>query len=163
MKTIARLLLCAAVAFALAAFPAAALAIPDEAFTITSYDVRVQVSGSNTYSVDETIAVDFTEQRHGIFRDIPVGDGSTVQDVSVEGGDFTVENSADTVEIRIGNPDVLVDSAQTSSRSGRRFASVRRPGICRGHRRRGGAGRQEPVCGRHERNHKPGLPADAFQ
>ncbi|MDE6567550.1 MAG: DUF2207 domain-containing protein, partial [Lachnospiraceae bacterium] len=43
-----------------------------EAFYITNYTVTVQVSQDNVYHIQEDIGVNFTESRHGIYRDIPI-------------------------------------------------------------------------------------------
>ncbi len=47
-------------------------AAADEAFYITSYTVTVQVSQDNVYHIQEDIGVNFTDFRHGIYRDIPI-------------------------------------------------------------------------------------------
>lgn len=113
MKKPLVLLLCACAALALTPAPAlASSALPQQAFTILDYNVNVQVSESNAYSVDETIIADFTEPKHGIFRDIPLSGGS-VQDVSVEGMQYTTQESGDDFEIIIGDPEATVTGTQT--------------------------------------------------
>lgn len=54
----------------------------EEAFDITSYTVTVQVSQDNVYHVQEDISVNFTEFRHGIYRDIPISYTVTREDGS---------------------------------------------------------------------------------
>lgn len=45
----------------------------DEAgYTIQDYAVQATYHSNNTISVNETIAVNFTESRHGIYRNIPL-------------------------------------------------------------------------------------------
>jgi hypothetical protein len=78
--------------------------------------------------VTESITVDFTQQTHGIYRDIPLagtwtwqdsrqdvsGDYvETVSDVNVQDCKFTTSENNGYEEIKIGDPDVLVQGMQT--------------------------------------------------
>lgn len=76
-----------------------------EAFNITSYVVTVQVSQDNVYHIQEDIGVNFTESRHGIYRDIPIS-----YTVSREDG------SSNRVRARVSN--VSCNEHYTTSRSG---------------------------------------------
>jgi hypothetical protein len=109
-----RLPLCAAAVLALlCGLSPAALALPDSGgFTITDYDVRVAVLESGAYSVAETIQVDFTEPRHGIYRTIPL-DGGAVADAGADDVPYTVEESGGNLVIRMGDPDATVTGSQT--------------------------------------------------
>ena len=96
-------------------------------FTITDYDVHMELHENDTVSVTETITVDFSEERHGIYRDIPlrivvggavfgITDSKSyetyVRDVSVEGAEYTCEQSDTLYTIRIGNEDEMVKGEQ---------------------------------------------------
>jgi uncharacterized membrane protein YgcG len=127
MKKILKLLLCSAVLCMLFAAPASAAAQPTEYFTISDYTVNVEISDNNTYDVSEIIKVQFTEPRHGIYRDIPfkgtwVRDkahgGSTnytatVSDIAVQGYNYSVSHVDNNVEIKIGDADTTVSGEQT--------------------------------------------------
>lgn len=51
--------------------PEAAFASDDQGFVITDYQVNIQVHENNTMDVKETIVTDFSEKKHGIYRNIP--------------------------------------------------------------------------------------------
>ena len=130
MKRILKLLLAAAVICAVViAAPASASAQSSAGYEITSYHINAMVSETNVYNVSEVISVHFDSSRHGIYRDIPVNteetrelaDGtrittrvpSSVWDVDVEGWDYSVQSSGDTVSIKIGDADSYVTGDQT--------------------------------------------------
>jgi len=77
-------------------------------YVITNYDVYIVVNLDNSYDVTEIIDVEFTAQRHGIFRTIPIGTTSgfpaQIRNLEVQGGPFTVEQSSTQWNIRIGDP-----------------------------------------------------------
>lgn len=86
--------------------------------SISSYDVQAQVTPDGLMHVTETIAYDFgTEQRHGIFRTLPVEDGLpdgsrwvhpvTVESVTMDGGTvpYDLSQSGMLLEVKIGEPD----------------------------------------------------------
>lgn len=82
-----------------------------EAFYIDNYDVEIQVFEDNTYSVTEEIEVFFTEERRGIYRTIPLfssDDKARVEKIHVEGGPYTTSYESNSVEVRIGDPDVFL-------------------------------------------------------
>lgn len=99
-------------------FPHAARA---EAFSIERFDATIQVRENARFVVEETIDVDFTEPRHGIFRTIPVrytdarGINRSIRlratGVSDEFGHdvpYITRRSGRDVEIKIGDPDRTV-------------------------------------------------------
>ncbi len=111
-----------------------AAASAQEYFTIQQYDISVKVNKDATLDITETINVHFTASRHGIFRMIPVnyklaplapgtekadrqlesnGKAQTfLEDISVEGWDYSVNNKGDYKEIKIGNKKIWVDGDQ---------------------------------------------------
>ncbi len=110
----------------LAASPALALARPDDGgFTITNYDVSVVISGDNNYAITETISVDFSEPRHGIYREIPLsgavtrasgGEGffkAAISEVAVEGVPFELTEDNGIASVRIGSAGSTVTGLQT--------------------------------------------------
>ena len=50
-------------------------------YTITDYDVKAILHTDNTIDVTERIGVYFTEERHGIYRNIPM-EMTVVRDIS---------------------------------------------------------------------------------
>jgi uncharacterized membrane protein YgcG len=134
MKTCARLLVFLLLAAVLLAGTAtAAPAMADEGFTITNFDVNAVISDTNVYTITETINADFTQAKHGIYRDIPVNQDfnrvgangttvttrvrSSVSNVSVEGYSYTVSrfngDNGSFIRIKIGDPDYTVTGRQT--------------------------------------------------
>lgn len=55
-------------------YPMAAFAEDDEerGYTTPAYDVKLNVNEDHSYQITETITVNFTEERHGIYRYIPI-------------------------------------------------------------------------------------------
>ncbi len=94
---------------------------------IRSFDVTIELDGSDGFLVDEEIVYDFEgERRRGIFRDIPVryGRGRSpdyrivldVERVTDERGQdrpFRVEGSGADRRIRVGRADVFLEGVQT--------------------------------------------------
>ena len=92
---------------------------------ITAYDVEITVEGSDSLLISESIAYFFTDERHGILRDIPVRlryDNTSdrvypleVLSVETTGGapnDYVVEDVAGGMKrIRIGDPDRTIKGA----------------------------------------------------
>ncbi|MFN8219115.1 MAG: DUF2207 domain-containing protein [Fimbriimonadales bacterium] len=110
-------ILVALVALVCARFAAA------EAFVINLFDVRMQLHRDGGMDVEERITVTFTEDRHGIFRFIPIdyetGKGVTrrmlVTGVSVTDGNGNgqkaeIGKEGPNLRIRIGNPKVYVSA-----------------------------------------------------
>jgi hypothetical protein len=88
---------------------------------ITSYDAQVIVRHDGSILVDEQITYDFgADQRHGIFRVIPVrfrynGTYDRIYPIDVQSvrsdnsaGQYSVDSTGSSVSIRIGNPDQTV-------------------------------------------------------
>lgn len=100
----------------------------EEAFTITDYTVTVSVSKENVCRIQEDIRVDFTENRHGIFRNIPISytvsreDGtknrvrSKIKNIKCN-EPFSTSRSGGNLQIKIGDPDRTVFGEQSYSLS----------------------------------------------
>ncbi len=92
-----------------------------EYFVIKDYKVDMKVYGSQgMFEVNETIVVEFSEPRRGIFRNIPYRyriDGKEVEisiyDVNVESFRHKNYKENNDYVIRIGDPDVYVEGTQT--------------------------------------------------
>ncbi len=95
-------------------------------FTIDSFMADIAVQADGTVSVTETIVADFTEQLHGIYRDIPVAyaksDGSRqyttvlVEDITdADGSHVPYETTLNRsyLRIKIGDADRYVVGQQT--------------------------------------------------
>lgn len=105
-----------------------------EYFSITSYNVGVQVNKDASLDVVETINVHFTEPRHGILRFIPfqyplqqlpagaekanrqLESGGyahvLIEDIHVDNWNYKVSREGDSKVIKIGSKDVTVDGNQ---------------------------------------------------
>ncbi|MEA1926013.1 MAG: DUF2207 domain-containing protein [Patescibacteria group bacterium] len=94
-------------------------------FIINDYHVDINVNEDGTFAVQERIAVDFAEQRHGIFRKIPVKyesfgktnfklrlNGFTVSDESGKGRIFKKYKESGNIVLKIGDPNTLVAGRQ---------------------------------------------------
>lgn len=92
-----------------------------EYFVINDYKVDVKIKGeSGIIEINETITVDFSEPRRGIFRFIPymylINDKEVqlkIYDVEVEGHKYSTYNEGSNYVIKIGDKDVYLDGVQT--------------------------------------------------
>jgi uncharacterized membrane protein YgcG len=95
--------------FLLFTAPVAAMA---EYFDIGEYDVQVQVNSDYTYDIVESLSVDFSEPRHGIYREIPLNFADRpvrISNIVVVGGDADLSTEGSYKVIRIGDADAFVD------------------------------------------------------
>ncbi|MBK9981444.1 MAG: DUF2207 domain-containing protein [Saprospiraceae bacterium] len=90
-----------------------------EYFTIKNFQVTVNFTDEGYANFDETIEVEFSEPRHGIFQFIPykgnVQDKEVswaFKDINVEGYNYTTSKENDNIVIKIGDADVLVEGRQ---------------------------------------------------
>ncbi|MBK9335581.1 MAG: DUF2207 domain-containing protein [Lewinellaceae bacterium] len=91
-----------------------------EYFTIIKYHIGVTFTADGEANFEETIEVEFSEPRHGIFRQIPlrsIVDGKTVdrlvRDVAVDGFKFSTSRENNNLVLKIGDADVFVEGRQT--------------------------------------------------
>jgi Predicted membrane protein (DUF2207) len=117
-RVLAVLVVAAGLALAVLAAPARAQA----AEQILDYTVDLQIEADGTLLVTEEIAYDFgTEERHGIFRDVPVrfryddrhDRVYPLQVLEVSGSpgtpdQYTLEEVDNTLRVRIGDPDQTI-------------------------------------------------------
>lgn len=93
----------------LALIPQSALAL--EAFNISSYDIDMKVDLNNSYRISEVLEVDFSEQRHGIIRSIPLktngGKPAQIRAISVPGHDFETYKEGGYLKVKIGSADTF--------------------------------------------------------
>ncbi len=98
-----------------AIFPLAAHA--QEAYTINRFQTDLAIQADSSVTVTETIAVTFSEPRHGIYRDIKATDlNLNILSVTDEKGaprPYSQESWAYGPRIRIGDANVTVTGAQT--------------------------------------------------
>ncbi len=105
-----------------------------EYFTITNYNIHVKINKNASLDIAEKIDLYFTEQRHGIIRQIPykyklqplsaggqraerqMQSGSysriIIEDIKVPGWKYEVSNSGDYKSIKIGSSDKYVNGDQ---------------------------------------------------
>ncbi len=97
-----------------------------ESHVIQSFDSQLEIQEDGTVDVQETIEYDFgSDQRHGIFREIPTllqGDDGrykiAVSDISVsdafgEERPYEVNDTGESINIKIGDPDEKITGLQT--------------------------------------------------
>ncbi|HEX5417598.1 MAG TPA: DUF2207 domain-containing protein [Chloroflexota bacterium] len=99
----------------------------DEGWIIHSQDVRIAILPDSSMEVAETLRVDFgSQQKHGIFREIPVAydydntqlrvydlQVTAVTDVNGKAWKYEVSREGGNLRIKIGDPDVTVSGPQT--------------------------------------------------
>ncbi len=86
-----------------------------EYFLIQQYDVNANVLESNRYQILETVEVGFTAPRHGIIRSIPERYNNRpvlIENIDVEGYDYTVNRESGDVNIQVGSPNYTVEGRQ---------------------------------------------------
>ena len=89
--------------------------IEEVGYTTKAYDVDVEIAENYVFHFTETIAVDFQQERHGIYRYITKDASSyEIKNIQVEDYNYNV-NDKETCVIEIGDEDVLVKGAQTYS------------------------------------------------
>lgn len=101
-------------------------AVTAQDFTITDFDVKIVIHKDSSFTVKETIAVEFHRPRHGIYREIPYlySDSSgfttrtpldilSVTDGSANKRQARITREGSVVKIRIGDPDTYVEGSQT--------------------------------------------------
>lgn len=116
-----------AVALLFILLPGAVLA-DEGGFTTSSYKVDVKVNENHSYAITETIQVNFTEARHGLYRYIPFKgnfyrqiDGqatetpyqAVITDIQVPGYNFSTSTDSDNTVIKIGDADTTVTGPKT--------------------------------------------------
>src|SRR4030095_8374168 len=96
-----------------------ATGVKAEYFIIKNFQLAVNFTEDGYANFDETIEVEFSEPRHGIFQFIPMrgeihGRGVTwiFKDIEVEGYKFSTFKENDNIVIKIGDPDRMVDGRQ---------------------------------------------------
>ena len=87
------------------------LVFPQDAFIIDHYRVEMNVRENNSYQIKEIIDLDFSAQRHGIIREIPLYFDDMpvkISNISVKDYEYRVEKGQDSVQVRIGSADSFV-------------------------------------------------------
>ena len=91
-----------------------------EYFTIKNYHVNVTFNDDGNADFVETIEVEFSQPRHGIFRFIPLRNiisgkrvDYIIKDVDVKGYKFSRSKENNNLVLKIGDADVYVDGRQT--------------------------------------------------
>ncbi len=94
--------------FALVAFTGNA----QEVFTINDYRLIVSVNKDTTLDITEKIQADFTQKKHGLYRNIPLTGDMKISEISVDSAKFSTEIRNGNAYIRIGDPAVLIKGKQ---------------------------------------------------
>ena len=88
-------------------------------FTITNFDIELEINNDGSFLVNETIDVNFSKEKRGIYRTIEnsykVNNGTLfldIHDVDVIGHDYQLNKKKNIVSIKIGNPDIYLSGNQ---------------------------------------------------
>ena len=87
-------------------------AYADETFLTPTFSVDISASEDNSFTVKETIDVDFLYPHHGIYRYIPKN-GVRISDIDVPGYRCDVSTRDGHKMLKIGNPETLLTGPQT--------------------------------------------------
>lgn len=117
MKILRRIIIIIATVSLLCIFALASESAADAGgYTVKSYDINIVVGDDNSYNVTETVVVSFTEQRHGIYRSIPVrlesGQKAKVK-ASVAGKKYKTYEENGNYIIKIGDEDAFASPVET--------------------------------------------------
>jgi uncharacterized membrane protein len=90
--------------------------LEDQGFTIEQFTTEIRMNPDSSLDIVETIEVNFSEQRHGIFRDIrDEGIDVDIIDITNEAGKawkYALESEYLTTRVRIGNANKYVTGRQ---------------------------------------------------
>lgn len=91
-----------------------------EAFIIKDYKIKAEVFEDGYFDIYESIEIEFSEPRHGIYRKIPtqyVVNGQKtkidISDIQVQNDKYRVQHSGGNTTIRIGDADAYVEGEKT--------------------------------------------------
>lgn len=87
-----------------------------EAFVINNYQIQIEVSEANSYTIREHLDVEFTEPRHGLIRSLPLrfdGDWVEIKNIRVFDQEFQIESNRHSMNIRIGSANQTVEGRVT--------------------------------------------------
>ena len=91
--------------------------LADEAFDIQKFATDIQINQDSTLTVIETIDINFTENKHGIFRDIQ-DKGISIKVLGVTDANnkkykYKKQSFSEGVRLKIGDPDTYVNGDRT--------------------------------------------------
>lgn len=89
-----------------------------EYFDVERFHSDIQIKEDSSFTVTEIIDVEFTQSRHGIFRDIPWEQDIDFEVLSVtnenkQARPYEVIDMGDVLRIKVGDPNVYVSGEQT--------------------------------------------------
>ena len=89
-------------------------------FTISNYNIEIDINTDGSLNVEETIDVNFSKKKRGIYRSIPFKyskDGESINlgitDINVRGHNHKVTRKNGAVEIKIGDKKIFLEGNQT--------------------------------------------------
>jgi hypothetical protein len=96
------------------------MSVMAESFVIDQYDVNIAIQGDGSLEIQEIIDVTFSEPKHGIERKLPSvyqydstrNQIINYQDIS-SSTQYRVYSDGPDEVVRLGDPDVFVDGAQS--------------------------------------------------
>ena len=88
-------------------------------FTITNFDINLEIDAEGAIHVNEIIDVNFSKQKRGIYRELEtvykINGGEVdlnIRNINIEGHEYQIEKRNDLVNIRIGSPDIYLTGNQ---------------------------------------------------
>ena len=123
MKKVKAFIIAVLLSLGFVSAPAFAATTSEGGYTITKYHIDINVNENNILDITEDISVNFSEKRHGIFRNFPVynsvtrEDGSTskvrakITDIAVS-EQYTTSREGNNLELKIGDPDRTIIGAK---------------------------------------------------
>ncbi|MFT4535812.1 MAG: putative membrane protein YgcG [Saprospiraceae bacterium] len=94
--------------------------IVSQDFTISNYNIELDINTDGSLNIEETIDVNFSKKKRGIYRTIPYKysrDGESIDlgitDINVRGHKHKVTRKNGAVEIKIGDKNIYLEGNQT--------------------------------------------------
>ena len=82
-----------------------AVSTSDSGFVIENFVANIDCSKGRKARVQETIKVNFLEDRHGIYRDLNMGNGEDYSNISVDGAEYKLDKNSTYIRLIIGSPE----------------------------------------------------------
>jgi len=112
IKKISFVLLCAVF---ISIFALSSVAFAEEAYYFERFDVEIKINSDYTFEVTENLTVEFNDERHGIYRNLPNywgEDRIKYKNIKVEGAPVKVLKEEYQTSLRIGDADVYINGTQ---------------------------------------------------
>ncbi|MFT6334758.1 MAG: putative membrane protein YgcG [Saprospiraceae bacterium] len=106
--------------FLLFSFLFVSITLSSQDFTISNYDIELDINTDGSLNVEETIDLNFSKKKRGIYRSIPYEyskDGESIKlgitDIKVDGYKYKISRKNGAIEIKIGDKNIFLEGNQT--------------------------------------------------